>query len=162
MMLIPRKKKDQSIERVRPYSSGLPALRDEMRQLFDRFFSEPFSPLSWPGLDFGMHEPRMNLAETDEHVTVTMELPGVDPKDVDVQVSEQLLTVRGEKSDESEDKRKNYHYVERSFGSFQRSIHLPSPVDPDQVDASYKNGVLTVQIAKRPGAKAKRIAVKNG
>jgi len=102
----------------------------------------------------------MNLAESEGEVTVTAELPGVDPKDVDISVSDNLLTIRGEKKQEKEDRKRNYHYVERRFGSFHRSIQLPSSIDANKVDASFKNGILTVTLQKRQDAKPKRIAVK--
>lgn len=139
----------------------LARLREEMDQLFERFWRDPF------GVRFGEIFPsasglgvRMNLAESENEVTVTAELPGVDPKDVEISVSDNLLTIRGEKKQEKEDKRRNYHYIERSYGSFHRSIQLPSTADPGRVEAEYKNGVLTVTLQKRPEAKPKKIAVK--
>ena len=105
--------------------------------------------------------PRTDLAAAENEVTVRMELPGVDPKDVDIRATAGLLTVCGEKKAEKEEKRKNYHYVERQFGSFHRTIQLPSTVDPNRVNAAYKNGVLTITIAKRAEAKPRRIKVRN-
>jgi HSP20 family protein len=90
-----------------------------------------------------------------------MELPGVRPEDVDIRITGGVLTIRGEKREEKEEKNKNLHFTERSFGSFQRSVQLPSTVDPDKVEATFKNGVLTVTVAKHADAKPKRIKVRN-
>ena len=134
-----------------------------MDHAFERFWRDPwsasFGDIFPSQSDFGL---RLNLAESDNDVTVTAELPGVDPKDIDIDVSGNALTIRGEKKEEREDKKKNYHYVERSYGSFHRSVQLPSSVDPSNVDATYKNGVLTVTLAKHAEAKPKRITVKHG
>ncbi len=141
----------------------LARLRTEMDRAFERFWRDPWSASladvfqSSSGLGL-----RMNLAESENDVTVTAELPGVDPKDVDISVTNNVLTIRGEKKQEKEEKKRNYHYVERSFGSFHRSIQLPSSADPNKVDASYKNGILTVTLQKRPEDKPKRIPVKTG
>lgn len=133
-----------------------PGLRSEIDSLFDRFFQDPmgmFDPLAGGGM-------RADLAESDEEVTVRAELPGVDPEDVEISVAGNTLTISGEKSQEREDKKRNYHYVERQFGSFRRSVPLPAYVDPDKVEATFRNGVLTVTVAKRPDAKPRRIQVK--
>lgn len=141
---------------------GMPApiarLWNEVDTLFDRFFQDPWGMSllgGWPG---GF--PRIDLAESEDEVTVCAELPGVDPNDVEISVVGDTLTIRGEKRREKEEKDRSYHYEERQYGSFHRAIELPSSVDPDKVDASYKNGMLTVTVAKRPEAKPKKIPVK--
>ncbi|GMV96591.1 MAG: Hsp20/alpha crystallin family protein [Phycisphaerae bacterium] len=133
-----------------------PRLRREIDGLFERFFRDPFGyPLDfWTGGTL-----RTDLAESDDEVMVRVELPGVEPGDLEVKVAGNTLTISGEKKMEKEDKRRDYHYVERRFGSFHRSIDLPGCVDPDKVEAGFKNGVLTVTIAKRPEAKPRRIKV---
>ena len=93
-------------------------------------------------------EPRIDVAETDNDIQITAELPGVDEKDVDVTLSNGVLTVKGEKRAEKEEKGKEYRMVERSYGSFARSIPLPFEVDPEAVDAKFKKGVLTVILPK--------------
>jgi len=160
MNLIPwRNKREDTGGGVRE-AHPLARLRDEMDHAFERFWHDPWSASladvfpSRSGLGL-----RMNLAESENDITLTAELPGVDPKDVDISVSNNVLTIRGEKKEEKEDKKRNYHYVERSYGSFHRSVQLPNSADPDKVDASYKNGILTVTLQKRPDAKPKRIAV---
>ena len=97
-----------------------------------------------------------------EQIEVTAELPGMDEKDIDVSLAEGVLTIRGEKRSEVEKKEKDYYLQERTFGSVERVIPLPDTVDLDTANATFKNGVLTVKLAKRPEAMAatKRIAVR--
>ena len=99
-------------------------------------------------------EPRIDVAETDNDIQITAELPGVDEKDIDVTLSNGVLTVKGEKHAEKEEKGKEYRVVERSYGSFARSIPMPFDVDPDAVDAKFKKGVLTVILPKPAEARA--------
>ena len=161
MSIIPwRQKKGERVEEEG--ETELARLREEMHDLFSRFFGDEgrASPLdAWTG-GFG-RMPRMDLAESADDVAVTVELPGVDPKEVNIQVTGNVLTVSGERKQEKEEKKRDYHYMERSFGSFHRSIQLPSTVDAERVDAAFVNGVLTVKLAKRADAKPKRITVRN-
>ena len=142
----------------------LTRFRDEMDTLFDRFFRDPW------GLSLGMSETlpqvmrgalSLDVSETDDEVTVTAEVPGIDPKELEISVSGNVLTIQGEKKEDREEKDRNYHLVERRYGRVHRSIQLPSYVDALQVDASFANGVLTIKLPKRPEAKARRIAVKS-
>ena len=163
MNIIPWRNKREDRNGGTAQEYPLAHLRSEMDHLFERFWRDPwnagFGDLSTtvPGMTL-----RMNVAESESDVTVTTELSGVDPKDVEIDVTDTLLTIRGEKKQEKEEKKRNYHYEERSFGSFHRSIQLPSSVDSSKVDASFKNGVLTVTLHKRPEAKPKRVTVKPG
>jgi HSP20 family protein len=160
MNLVPwrRKREEFGGESANP----LAQLRRQMDTLFDRFFDDPWgysgSELPWGRLLAG---PRTDLADSANEVIVTMELPGVDPKEVDIQITGDLLTVRGEKKADKEEKQRDYHYVERQYGSFQRTVQLPSTVDPEKVDAAFKNGVLTITLAKRADAQARKIKVRN-
>jgi HSP20 family protein len=141
---------------------GLARLREEMHDLLSHFFGDGnrTSPLhAWAGGFDPM--PRMDLAESADDVAVTVELPGVDPKEVNIQVTGNVLTVSGECKQEKEEKKRDYHSMERSFGSFRRSVQLPSTVDADKVDATFKNGVLTVKLSKHAETKPKRITVRN-
>jgi HSP20 family protein len=106
---------------------------------------------------------KLNVAETDKAVEVTAELPGVDPKDIDVQLKDDILTIKGEKKTEKEDKQKNYHLVEHSYGSFERSFALPCEVQADKVEASFDKGVLKITLPKSPESqpKTRKIEVKN-
>lgn len=140
----------------------LPGLRDELDNLIDRFFQDPFALSladTFRGWGGGL---RTDLAESEDEVVVRAELPGVDPKDVEISVANGMLTLSGEKKAEHEEKRQDYHYAERQFGSFHRSVQLPPYVDPNKVDATFKNGVLTVTIAKQPDAKPRKIKVNVG
>jgi HSP20 family protein len=99
--------------------------------------------------------PRVDVSETEGEIKIEAEMPGVDEKDVEIVLSDGRLTIKGEKKQEKEEKKKDYHLVERSYGSFARSIGLPFDVDPDQVKASFAKGVLTVTVPKPPEVKAK-------
>ena len=103
----------------------------------------------------------MNVSETENEIRVTAELPGVTEQDIDVTLDDDVLTIRGEKKFERKDEKKeNFHFVERSYGTFQRSLRLPFPVDPEQVKASFENGVLTVTLPKTAQQeRARRIQV---
>ncbi len=105
--------------------------------------------------------PTTDVAETDAEIVVTVELPGIDEKDVDVTVSENRLTIKGEKKAEKEEKEKNFYMMERSYGAFLRSLALPDEADTDKADAAFDKGVLTVTIPKTEKAKeaVKKIAI---
>lgn len=138
--------------------TSLTRFRNEMDDLFGRFFAD--SPLAQGA--FGGTWPRMDLAESDREIIVTAELPGVDPKQIDINVTGNVLTLRGEKKNEREEKGRDYTYVERQYGTFHRSVQLPSSVEADKVEATYKDGILTLRMPKHPEARPKRITVKNG
>ena len=109
---------------------------------------------------FSALRPSMNVAETDKEIEITAELPGLEEGDVQVNVENDILTVKGEKKAEKELKDKNYHTVERSYGFFSRSLQLPSGVDADQIKATLSNGVLKVVIPKPASSTPKKIEVK--
>jgi len=105
----------------------------------------------------------MNVSETENEIRISAELPGVKEDDIDVSLNDDVLTIRGEKRFERKDEKENFHFVERSFGTFQRSIRLPFPVNPDQVQASFDNGVLTVTLPKSAQQeRTRRIQVQRG
>lgn len=120
--------------------------REEMNRLFDNFFRgfeiEPFET------GFGTFRPSVNVVEDEKEIKVSAELPGVDEKDIEVSLSKDSLTIKGEKKEEKEDKGKNYYRMERSYGSFSRTIPLPVEIDADKVKAQFKKGVLTVTLPK--------------
>ena len=127
-------------------------LQDEMSRLFeDRRFGAGES-VGWT--------PACDIYEDEEGVALRFELAGIDPKDVDVRFENGVLTVRGERKLEREDKRENYHRIERSYGTFTRSFSLPGTVDADKVKAETKNGVLTITLPKKAEAKPRAIQVK--
>jgi HSP20 family protein len=129
------------------------SLRRDMERLFEDFSRD----FGWgaPALAGAGMAPRVDVGETESEIKVEAELPGVDEKDVEVVLSQGRLTIKGEKKQEREEKKKDYHLVERSYGSFARSIALPFEADADQIKASFAKGVLTVTVPKPPEVKAK-------
>jgi len=140
--------------------STLASLRADMDRLFDAFVREPFGALDWPARGAGDWSPAIDLAETDTEYTVRAELPGLDPKDLDISVTENQLVLSGEKKETVERREKGYYHSESRFGSFRRSIALPGAIDSTKVDAEFKSGVLTIHLAKSPENAPKRIEVK--
>lgn len=162
--LIPWRKHDKETgEAARPLAS----LRHEMDRLFDDFFHgfdrEPFGEFGLPGRAF---TPKVNVSEDDAQVKVTAELPGVTEKEIEVTLAQNTLTLKGEKKEEHEEKDedKSYHRVERRYGSFVRTVPLPTEIDEGKVDATFKDGVLTVTLPKTEAAQQqrKKVAVKAG
>jgi HSP20 family protein len=131
-------------------------LREEMEELVSRAFGEDVG--GWPT---DRIVPSLDLAETDSNVEVRMDIPGMEAKDIDIQVNGNLLTISGERKEEREEKGKTFHRIERRVGSFSRSLTLPCQVKEDAVDAQYKNGLLTVKLPKTEEAKSKKITVKS-
>jgi HSP20 family protein len=133
------------------------AMRDDMDRLFERF--ERGWP-RWPTLysrDERLTVPELDVRESTDAITIEAELPGVNEKDVTVTLANGVLTIKGEKKQEKEEKGESYHLTERSFGSFERSIRLPDSVDDANVEAKFDKGVLKVTAAKKPEAvKAER------
>jgi HSP20 family protein len=127
-----------------------------MRHEMSRLFGDAFGGLGLPtlfgaalgGMPAQTLAPQMDVSETEREIQVTAELPGIDPKDVEVMLADDRLTIRGEVRSERDEKDRNYHVMERSQGSFSRSIRLPFAADPSQVKAEFKNGVLTLTIQK--------------
>ena len=110
----------------------------------------------------GSWAPAVDIYEKDGNIVLKAELPGVDPKDVDVRVENNLLTLRGERKFDNEVKRDNYHRVERSYGSFSRSFTLPNVVDTQNIKAEYRDGVLHMTLPKREEAKPRQIQINVG
>ena len=122
----------------------------EMNRLFDNFFGG-FNLSSWAPFERGVGQtftPRVDVSETDKEITVSAELPGMEEKDIDVSLTRDALTIKGEKKEEKEEKGKDYYRMERSYGSFSRSIPLPVEVDTDKVEATFKKGVLEITLPK--------------
>ena len=145
-----------SLMRWRP-TRDLTGIREEMNRLFDSFFSG--QPEHRRGLLEGEWAPSVDVAETDEDIVVTAELPGVKQEEVDITIADGVLTLKGEKNEEKEVKEKNYHRIERTYGSFQRSISLPTGTEAGKAKATYKDGILCVTIPKVEEAKPKQIKI---
>jgi len=136
--------------------TGLVGLRKEMDRLFDRLW-EP-SSIDLPLL--GEWVPPMDLIEGASSITVKMEVPGIDPQDIQLTIQDQTLTVRGEKKEEREEKGEQKYRMERTYGMFARAIHLPTSVDAKKVNATFKNGLPTVSLTKTAGADGTRIPIR--
>jgi HSP20 family protein len=108
--------------------------------------------------------PVVDIAEKDKEYEITAELPGMDESNIDVKFADGLLTIKGEKREEKEEKKKDYYLSERRYGSFQRSFPVPESVDTDKIEAKFANGVLTVRLPKSAEAQKneKKIAIKKG
>jgi HSP20 family protein len=151
-----------TMERRRPRHGLIPwrpfRELDELQRRFED--SWPFwpSPGRFP-FETGEWAPAIDMYEKDDKYMVKAELPGMKEEDVDVSVVGDRLTIKGEKKAETEIKEENYYRSERSYGSFFRSIDLPSDADPDKVEASYEDGVLEVAIPKTAGVKPKKVTV---
>ena len=146
-------------ERRKTELAPTPADADPFRALqrrMDRLFDDFAGDYRWPFANGrGAPTPSIDVSETDTEMTVDAELPGVEENDIDVTLTDNLLTIRGEKKQEKEEKKKDYHLTERSYGSFSRSMTLPFDADPAKIKASFKDGVLTITLPKPPEVKAK-------
>jgi HSP20 family protein len=134
---------------------------EEMGRRFEDFFGRPFLPATWrrfPSEEM-VWSPAIDVLEKEDKFVVKVELPGVKEEDVDVSVVGNILTISGEKQAESEVKKKGYYYSESSYGSFSRSITMPSTVDTSKIEASYEKGVLGITLPKAPEVKPKKIKV---
>ena len=158
MSLIPWRNKPREGDRTE--LSPLVALRGEMDRLFDSFLRKPFENLDWPVFGADKWSPAIDVEETDKELTVRAELPGIDPKDLDVSVTENQLVLSGEKKETIEKKEKGFYHSETRYGSFRRVVPLPDGVDTEHVDAQYANGVLTLRLQKTAPAVGKKIEVK--
>jgi len=133
----------------------LERMKREMERIWDRLSSETSTATferDW--------SPSLDLMETQESLVAEIEVPGINPDKIDISVAPEMLTVSGEKKQETGGQEKNYHVVERTYGIFSRSISLPTVVNPDRVEARYKDGILRITMGKRKETKRKRIEVK--
>jgi HSP20 family protein len=143
-------------------SNPFATLQREVDRLFDDF-TRGFAAPRWPTLaTWGTPDlmPSMDVTETDKEIEITAELPGLEEKDVQINLAENVLTIKGEKKEEKEEKDKNYHLLERSYGSFSRTLELPAGIDADAVKATMAKGVLKVTVAKPAPAQVKKVEVK--
>lgn len=148
---------------------GLDTMRDEMERMMQRFLGKGWTagmtslPMfkDWPGIGSEMpfaalmNAPRADMSETDSEYEVTVELPGLDQKDIELTITDRALVLKGEKNAEKKTDEKDYHFTERSYGSIRRQFALPSDVDRDAMKASFAKGVLKVTLPKTKEAKSK-------
>jgi HSP20 family protein len=139
-----------------PFNDML-TLREAMNQLFEESFVAPRSTRGGQGF-----VPALDLSETEDSFLVEVAVPGFKPEDLDIIVENNILTIKGDVRQETEDRKRNYHRIERRYGSFQRSIALPSSVKADTIQASLSNGVLQLDIPKAEEVKPRRISVNTG
>lgn len=138
--------------------------RSEMTKLFNEFMEEPFFTRFKPGLrklgESGVLHPSVDMYDKEDEIVVKAEIPGVDKKDVNISLTDNTLTIKGESKKEKEVKEEYYYYSERSHGTFARMLSLPEKVVAEKVTAEFKDGVLEVHLPKSPEAKPKEIKVK--
>jgi HSP20 family protein len=140
--------------------SELTSLQSRVNQLLNQSFpSLGIGRAAEQPLTFSNFMPPVDVYEDEHNITVQAELPGINEKDVDVRLENNVLTLSGERRMENEQKQENFHRVERSYGRFTRSFVLPSSADPERIHAQFENGVLKVTIAKREEAKPKQIKI---
>ena len=133
---------------------AFPRFEREMEEMMERAFGEG------NGWEVGKFAPEVNVAETEKEFEVTMELPGLKPEEVNVELKNEALWITGEKREEKEEKGKTFHRTERRYGEFRRTIPLPGTVNEEKVKAHFENGLLKVTIPKSEEAKPKRIPIK--
>ena len=151
-----------NITRRNPFGE-LTTLQDRLNQLF----TQPFGPLSrFGGFDQSLTAstfvPAVDIYEDEHNIVLTAEVPGVEEKDLDINLENGVLAISGERKMENEEKENNFHRIERSYGRFTRSFTLPPTVDDDNVRAEFNNGVLKITLAKREEAKPKQIKIEAG
>ena len=156
--LITRKRQSENLPERRFEGNSLLSFQNDVNRLFDDFFRgtdlTPFD--AFDGTALGRFNPRINVSETDTEMTVSAELPGMDEKDVTVEMDDNTLTIRGEKKEEREEQGKNWHRMEQSYGSFHRVIDLPAGVDSGKTKAKFAKGILTVAVPKLESSQRKR------
>ena len=144
-----------AIVRWEPFTNLVSAQRE-----FDRLFKDAFTPFMGEGeLSTRTWAPPVDIYETENDIVLKAELPGVEPKDVEVKVEDNTLYLKGERKFEKEVKNESYHRVERSYGSFARSFSLPNSISTDKVKAEFKDGLLTLTLPKREEAKPRTVKI---
>ena len=146
--ILPLKRRNDKLAVRREYDNPVVAIQNEMNRVFVRFFDDPFSFDLFERSPLIEFSPRVDVSETEKEFKVVAELPGMDERDIQLTLQQDALVISGEKKAESEEKGKNFHRLERTFGSFTRVISLPSVVEREKVNAEFKKGVLTVTLPK--------------
>jgi len=155
--------RERAVDAPRRREDPFWALHREVNRMFENF-ARGFDIEPWSGWDWEGFHPRMDVRETDDEVLVTLEMPGLEEKDFELSLTQGVLTVKGEKRREGEQKQKgSIRRLERGYGAFERAITLPCEVEVEKATAAYRNGVLSVTLPKAPSARqqAHRIEVKS-
>ena len=158
-----REKETKGLVPWRPFAD-MTRWEREMERMFGDFFGRSLRPFwderRWPGRDVEISAPAVDLYEEKDEIVAKAELPGMSKDDIEVNIDDHQLTIKGEKKKEEEVKEKSYYRSERSYGSFARILDLPSEVQVEKARASFKNGVLEIHLPKTEQAKKKEIKVK--
>lgn len=156
------------VTRNATFGYPLTRLHTEIDRMFDDFLKgsgiPDFGFGRWPTESAAFLKPKLDISETDEQYKIEVEVPGVTEKDIKVDLEGDTLTIRGEKRQESKTEKDKYHSIERSYGSFMRTLNLPANADSDKINAKFKNGVLTISIMKKAGETAggKTVSIEKG
>ncbi len=149
--LVPWARKDHAPEPKSDDQNPIAGLQREMNHVFESFWTRA-GDLDWPWTG---GDPKSDVVETEDSVEVSIELPGMEMKDIEVSVTDDMLTVKGEKKVERQEAKKGYYLSERSYGAIYRTIPMPPGVDGEKAEARFKNGVLTIKLPQTPEAQAK-------
>jgi len=160
-MMKDTKKETREMTPWKPFSE-LSSMEREAERMFGDFFRRPLWGMTWPSRlrEIGIREPAIEVYEEKDDVVVKAEVPGMKKEDLEINLSDNRLTIKGEKKEEEEVKKKGYYYTERSYGSFLRTIDLPREVQTEKAKANFKDGVLEVRLPKTEEAKRKEVKVK--
>ncbi|PMP69173.1 MAG: molecular chaperone [Thermodesulfobacterium geofontis] len=134
----------------------LQELKREMDRIWQEFFGKGWLTERFEGIEW---VPAIDVSETDNEIVVKVDVPGVNPEDIEISLSDNVLVIKGEKKKEEEEKKENFYRMERYYGSFMRSIQLPCEVEEEKISATYKNGVLKIVLPKKPEEKKKVIKI---
>ncbi len=145
----------RELSRSDEWERPIASFQKDVNRVFDEFFGDSLMPAARDSRD-GFFMPRVNVSQSANEITVSAELPGVNEKDVEVSIDRGMLMISGEKKEEQEEKGRNYYYMEQSTGSFHREIPMPEEVDPENVKASFKKGLLKVVVPLLPDAQKER------
>jgi HSP20 family protein len=142
------------------------AMRMDVGRLMDRFFTDPFGLANdfspWAAGELSTWMPSLDISESEKEVTVRAEVPGVEPKDLDVTVTGDRLVLTGEKKESSESHEHDFSHRETRYGSFRREVRLPPGIDAEHVTADYSNGVVTIRLQRVPSAMPRRVNINGG
>lgn len=138
-------------------------MQRSMDRMMERFFEEPFASNlpAWTQRNGGAWSLALDVAEDADSFVIKASVPGINPDEIEITLTDNVLTIKGEVKEETETKETNWHVRERRYGSFTRNVTLPTPVEADKVEAVNEHGVLTLRLPKAEVVKPKRIAVKN-
>ena len=131
-------------------------MRNDMDKFFNQFFSRTLNQDDYPQIDWN---PRVDIMEKENEYLVRAELPGLTKDDVKITLQDNVLTVKGEKNEEVKEENKNFHLCERNYGKFMRSFRIPTPVEKNKIDASFKDGILNIRLPKSEEAKPQEIEI---